>query len=148
MRLALPAAFAALVTLAAALPVHAESGYGAVTCSGSTRQGNVTTCDGHLEVTFTSEGADVIYGIDLRAPAAHCSPVGYSVVRAPYATGADVVLSTEILQAGQGGALPMGRGWPRGANTVRIIATGFVAGCNTGVMHSWGVNWATMIVPE
>ena len=138
----------ALATLTA-LPAAAQrSGHQAVTCAGSTRQGAFTTCEGHAAVTLSVAAPGAIQGIRLTAPAAHCSPVAYSVLRAPYASGADVLASTGILRAGQSETLTLGRAFGAGHHPLRLIANGVVEGCNAGQMHSWGVNWDFVIIPE
>lgn len=132
-----------------ALPAAAQtSGYQAVTCSASSRQGVLTTCEGHAALSLSVAAPGAIQGLRLTAPAAHCSPVAYSVVRAPYATGADVIASTGILRAGQSETLTLGRNFAAGNHPLRLIANGVVEGCNAGQMQSWGVNWQFVIIPE
>lgn len=140
-----------ILTLAAltALPAAAQtSGYQAVTCSASGRQGAFTTCEGFAPLSLSVAAPGAIQGIRLTAPAAHCSGVAYSVVRAPYATGADVLASSGILRAGQSETLTLGRDFTAGTHPLRLIALGVVEGCNAGQMHSWGVNWSFVIIPE
>lgn len=140
---------AALALLSVSLPAVAQqSGYGEVVCSSSQRQGHVTTCEGHFDITLHSEGVPTIYGIQLTAPAGHCAPVSYGVVRAPFASGADVVGMTRALNAGETEWFELGRDFAAGSHTLQIIANGLVAGCNTGAMQSWGVHWQTMVIPE
>ena len=132
-----------------AFPVAAQTqGYQAVTCSAASRQGAVTTCTGHAVVTLSVGAPGAIQGIRLAAPAGHCSPVAYSVLRAPYASGADVVASSGVLRAGQAQTLALGRDFTPGNHALRVIATGLVEGCNTGQMQSWGVNWQFVLIPE
>ncbi len=119
-----------------------------VTCQTSNRQGNLTDCSDHATVTLLSEAADLIYGMKLSAPPAHCSTVAYGVVKFPYGTGADVIGMTGFLNAGQTETLILGRNWAPGTHELRIIATGVVGGCNAGALQSWGVNWEQVIVPE
>lgn len=132
-----------------ALPAAAQtSGYQAVTCSASSRQGAFTTCEGFAPVTLSVPAPGAIQGIRLTAPAGHCAPISYAVVRAPYATGADVIASSGILRAGQAETLTLGRDFGAGDHALRLIATGVVEGCNAGQMHSWGVDWHFVIIPE
>jgi hypothetical protein len=132
-----------------ALPAAAQtSGYQAVTCSASARQGAFTTCEGFAPVTLAVAAPGAIQGIRVAAPATHCSPVAYSVLRAPYASGADVIASSGILRAGQSETLTLGRDFGAGGHPLRLIANGVVEGCNAGQMHSWGVNWTFVIIPE
>lgn len=140
-----------ILTLATltALPAAAQtSGYQAVTCSASARQGAFTTCEGFAPVTLSVAAPGAIQGIRLTAPAAHCSGVAYAVMRAPYATGADVIATSGILRAGQSETLNLGRDFGAGNHALRLIATGVVEGCNVGQMHSWGVDWHFVIIPE
>jgi hypothetical protein len=103
----------------------------------------VTTCDRHADVTLSvANDAQKEWVIRLTAPARHCSPVSYAVERPPYATGADVVGITRILRVGESDIIRLGRGFRPGRYPFRITAAGYVEGCNTGRLYSWGVDYA------
>lgn len=143
-RLALPA----VLGLLSSLPVAAQTGQGSVVCAASTSNGLVTTCDGHLAVTVHSDGPGILYGLELTAPASHCSPVHY-LAQSQASTQLHGLLGrTDALQAGQSGWVPLGDSLARGNHTFYVSAMGLVTGCNTGVMHSWGVSWRAIIVPR
>lgn len=132
----------------ASAAASAQAGTANVTCSSSSRQGNLVTCNGYATVTLNSTSPDLLYALRLTAPSAHCSPVSYGVTRAPYATGADALGATGALNGGMSEFVYLGRNWAPGAYPLRVSATGYVAGCNTGALGSWGVNWEVVIVPQ
>jgi cellulase/cellobiase CelA1 len=113
--------------------------------------GRLTTCDGHADVTLSVDNdayGTQEWAIRLKAPAGHCSPVSYAVGLPPYATGANVVGITRILRAGESDFIYLGRGFRTGRYPFRITATGYVEGCNTGRMQSWGVDYSFEVVPQ
>lgn len=144
-----PISLSALTILAFTLPAAAQqAGYAEVSCSSSSRQGALTSCDGYRAITMQSGGPGTIYGLRVTAPATHCSPVFYSVSRFPHATGNDIAGMSGILRAGESTWFELGRDFAAGTHELRISAVGAVEGCNTGQMSSWGVNWEFLIIPE
>jgi hypothetical protein len=133
-----------------ALPAAAQSsGSLTVVCAASQREGFVTTCDGHADVTLSvADRPGSMWSIRLTAPASHCSPVTYMVVRPPFATGADVVGMTRVLRAGETDYVALGDSFGPGRYPFRIVAGGYVEGCNIGQMHSWGVDYAFVLIPR
>ena len=107
------------------------------TCYRSRLVEGQVSCDTHALYRFQSMSADHNYALELTAPATHCSPVQYRVLE----NGSRAFLgSSRYLQPGESQVVEIGNGFPRGINKVMIVAWGKVEGCNTGVMHSWGVN--------
>jgi hypothetical protein len=112
--------------------------------------GRLTTCDGHADVTLSVDrdpSGEQEWAIRLKAPARHCSPVSYAVGLPP-ATGGNVLGMTRLLRAGESDFIYLGRDFPTGRYPFRITATGYVEGCNTGRLQSWGVDYSFEVVPQ
>ncbi|MEN9217216.1 MAG: hypothetical protein Q6K90_07825 [Gloeomargarita sp. HHBFW_bins_162] len=93
-------------------------------------------------MNFNSEGRQVRYGITLRAPTTHCSPIKYFTVNNSWEW-----IETEVLHPGQQASLLLGRGFSPGSHTIQIGAMGIPQGCNTGRLGSWGVQVTVYPVP-
>lgn len=134
--------------LLGSVPAHAEMTV-AANCSRLSVSGGIAACDGYANISLRSEGEDLLYAFKVTAPSAHCSPVAYSVVKAPYATGADVLGISGYLQPGQSEFIYVGKNWPKGQeSTFRLMATGLVQGCNTVGLQNWSAVVQDVIVPE
>lgn len=124
-------------------PVYLEA-----TCTQSEQQGQLSTCDQHVTYEMSVAGTSDIMGLRVEAPSGHCARVGYGAVKYPYRTGLDVVAQSGFLRPNDSEVLNLGRGWAAGTHEIRIIAIGVVEDCNTGQMHSWGINIDQTVIPE
>lgn len=132
----------ALSPFAAPAPALAENFV--VTCSASRLNGIRTECTGHAIYAFSSSGPDANIGIELTAPTTHCSKVAYQVWSE---NGRGFLGQSKTLNPGQTFTAGIGDGFAAGVQRVRITAIGFVGGCNTGVMQSWGVDARAVLLP-
>jgi hypothetical protein len=55
---------------------------------------------------------------------------------------------TRRLRAGESDFIYLGRDFPTGRYPFRITAIGYVEGCNTGRLQSWGVDYSFEVVPQ
>jgi hypothetical protein len=94
-------------------------------------------CDRLIPIDFTSPGRGHELDLTLTAPVTHCSTVSY-MINDP-ASGATLAMSPR-LAAGESFRLSLGSNWEAGPQVIDIGAVGYVDGCNTGEMHSWGVD--------
>lgn len=136
-RVALVAAFAFAAPTAIPSVASADETL-SVSCSGGRQlAGGVTTCNTSATYQFLSSGPGQTYGLELTAPASHCSQVAYRVL----APGTRQLLgATGFLSAGESRLAEIGAGFAAGVTRVLIVADGRIGGCNAGRLGSWGVS--------
>ncbi|QZZ21631.1 hypothetical protein J5X98_03995 [Leptothermofonsia sichuanensis E412] len=139
MKYVIPLALSALSIFGFATAVSAENF--TVECT-STSQ----LCDRIATLNFNSDGPGIEYAVTLKAPRTHCSAVRYLV----YSNDGNRRLlgRTTFLNAGESSCVFLGNNYARGSQSVLIGAEGWFGGCNTGRLHSWGVDAHAYPVPR
>jgi hypothetical protein len=125
-----------LVALAGlALPAAAESFV--VECSSNAPgpEAGSMFCNQGKMLEFTSPGPATEMMLTIKAPATHCSDVAYVINSF---RGSEAIAVTPRLRAGEGKEVSLGTGWEAGSQFLTVAAIGYVGGCNTGVLGSWG----------
>lgn len=103
-------------------------------------------CDRTATLNFISDGPEIEYAVTLKAPSTHCSAVRYLV----YSNDGQRRLlgRTTFLNAGESSYVFLGNNYARGSQSVLIGAEGWIGNCNTGRLHSWGVEAHAYPVPR
>ncbi len=103
-------------------------------------------CNRTATLNFNSDGPWIEYAVTLKAPRTHCSAVRYLV----YSNDGNRRLlgRTTFLNAGESSYVFLGSNYARGSQSVLIGAEGWFGGCNTGRLHSWGVDARVYPVPR
>lgn len=102
-------------------------------------------CSPAEKMTFKLPRRGTLTSVVYTTPATHCSAVALHVLR-----NGHQIAKTGILQAGQHTErLTTQIALPKGPSTLGFKAQGFVGGCNTGRVGSWGGNvTVTVKVPR
>lgn len=94
--------------------------------------------------SFRSDGENVPYMVNVRAPRSHCSDVTYQIL---YPTRDSALGTSGRLRPGQAGLVEIGTGFVAGTHPLEIIAIGHRGGCNAGAIHSWAAEVDVVPVP-
>lgn len=135
MRFRLSLALATVLTGSSASSTTAFAETLIVNCSSSRTIEGHQLCREEARYRFQSYGAHQRFALELRAPGTHCSQVRYDVLD----SSRNFIGSTGFLDAGEVAVTNLDASFPEGIARVIIRGWGRTGGCNTGQMHSWGV---------
>ena len=135
MRLRLALAATLAFSSLSSMPAPAVAGNIVVNCSSSRNIDGHVLCREEAGFSFQSPGPHARFALELAAPSTHCSDVRYDVLD----SSRTFIGSTRFLRPGEMAIANLDAAFPAGSVRVIIRGWGRVGGCNTGQMHSYGV---------